>query len=252
MANNVEVLLEIVDGGKCLLLMGRSDIHRQLQCIDMFIKVVDMVIDVKSQCYGEPMHKIKVLDPAALKSQSIPSANELLWCDATSVIRAIRIGKRAIQSTCKTKQFPVEKMDWLHRFTLHGKCSIPSCACRFIIVHTFLLADKIFPINYKLVSAFLEGVTERWQEIARELGLSELTIHRIHETHQGNTELCCQQMIEECLVGTETKMKWHTLTMALRRLEMDLLAGIIDENWGKQIQALLTFHSLNPCCISFR
>ena len=129
MAEKVEVLLEVVDGERCVLLMGRSDICRQLQCTDMFAKVVDMVMDVKSQCCGETLHKIEVLDPAALQSHRIPSATELLWCDATSVIRATRIGKAAIQSICKTKQFSVKKMDWLHRFTLHGKCSTFSYMC---------------------------------------------------------------------------------------------------------------------------
>ena len=90
----------------------------------------------------------------------------------------------------------------------------------------------MFPIDYKLVSAFLEGVTEVWQEIARELGLSEQTIHRIHQAHQGNSELCCQQMIEVCLIGTEVKMNWHFLTEALRRLEMDSLADNINLDWG--------------------
>ena len=131
MAEKVEMLLEVVDGRRCVLLMGRSDTRSQLQCTDMFVKVVNMVMDVKSQCCGETMHKIEVLDPAALQSHRIPSATELLWCDATSVIRATRIDKAAIQSTCKTKQFSVKKMDWLHRFTLHSKCSTFSYMCRF-------------------------------------------------------------------------------------------------------------------------
>ena len=106
--------------------MGRSDTCRQLQCVDMFVKVVDMVMGVKNECHDETLHKIEVLDPAALQSQCIPSANELTWCDATSVTRAIRIGRAAIQSTCKTKQFFVKRMDWLHKFTLQGKDYIQS------------------------------------------------------------------------------------------------------------------------------
>ena len=103
------------------------------------------------------------------------------------------------------------------------------------IFKVYSLADKVFPTKYKPVSAFLESVTERWQEIARELGLSEQTIHRIHQAHQGNSELCCQQMIEECLVGTEVKMRWHSLTEALRKLKLESLADNIDLDWGKQI-----------------
>ena len=98
-----------------------------------------------------------------------------------------------------------------------------------------LFTDKVFPMDYKIVSAFFEGcVTEVWQEIARELGLSEQTIHRIHQAHQGNPEFCCRQMIEECLIGTEVKINWHSLTEALRQLTMESLADTIDLNWGKQ------------------
>ena len=101
--------------------------------------------------------------------------------------------------------------------------------------HNILIADKVFPMDYKLVSAFLEHVTEVWQEIARELGLSEQTIQRIHQAHQGNPEFCCQQMIEECLTGAEIKITWHSLTEALSRLKMESLADNIDLDWGKQI-----------------
>ena len=90
-------------------------------------------------------------------------------------------------------------------------------------------------MEYKPVLAFLECVAERWQEIARELGLSEQTIHRIHEAHQGNCELCCQQMIEECLIGTEVKMRWHSVIKVLRKLRIESLAENIDFDWGKQI-----------------
>ena len=103
-------------------------------------------------------------------------------------------------------------------------------------------------MDYKIVSAFLEGVSEVWQEIARELGLSEQTIQMIHNAHQGNREFCCQQMIKECLTGAEVKMTWHSLTEALRRLKMEFLADNIDLDWGKKlIQYYIFFTQLNPC-----
>ena len=118
-------------------------------------------------------------------------------------------------------------------------------------MHYIIFIDKVFPMDYKLVSAFFEGVTEVWQEIARELGLSEQTIHRIHQAHQGNSELCCQQMIKECLIGTEVKINWHSLTEALRRLKMELLADNIDLDWGKQL-IIIACTQFNPCCKFFR
>ena len=120
MVENIEVLLEVVSDGNRVVLMGRSDIRNQLRCMDMFVKVVDMVLDVKSMCCGGIVHKIEVMDPFALESRTIPSSNELLWCDASSVIRALRIGKKDVRSTCKTKEFSVEKLDWLQRFSLQG------------------------------------------------------------------------------------------------------------------------------------
>ena len=111
----------------------------------------------------------------------------------------------------------------------------------------YTLADKVFPMEYKPVLAFLECVAERWQEIARELGLSEQTIHTIHQTHQGNPQLCCQEMIEECLIGTEVKMRWHSLTEALRRLKIESLAENIDLDWGEQVHARLSTYIIILC-----
>ena len=80
-------------------------------------------------------------------------------------------------------------------------------------------------------------MTVRWQDIARELGLSEQTILKIHVIHQGNPELCCEEAIKECLIGREVKMTWQSLIEALKHLHMDDLVDIIYENWGKGLVA---------------
>lgn len=78
---------------------------------------------------------------------------------------------------------------------------------------------------YKITLAFIKGMRVRWQDIARELGLSESTIQRIDMAHQGKTEFCCKQMIEECLTGNEKKMTLHSLSEALKKLRIE---GLID------------------------
>ena len=103
-----------------------------------------------------------------------------------------------------------------------------------------LHADKLFPMDYKVVSAFLELVSEKWQEIGRALGLSEQTCHRIQEANGGNAELCCSQMIEECSVKSEVKFDWCTLTDALRSLSMEHLADHILLDWGKDNNVCMT------------
>ena len=103
-----------------------------------------------------------------------------------------------------------------------------------------LHAEKLFPMDYKVVSAFLETVSEKWQEIGRALGLSEQTCHRIQETNGGNPELCCNQMIEEFLVRSEVKFNWCSLTDALRSLSMEHLADHILLDWGKDINVCMT------------
>lgn len=114
---------------------------------------------------------------------------------------------------------------------MHSSIKVHDCAFNFSL--NFIHTDKVFPMDYKVISAFLEGVAEKWQEIARELGLSEQTRHSICEANRGNPELCCQQMVEECLIGVEMKLTWNSLTLALRKLDMDLLAENIYNDWGK-------------------
>ena len=90
-------------------------------------------------------------------------------------------------------------------------------------------------MDYKVVSAFLDMVSEKWQEIARELGMSEQTCHGIREANAANSELCCSQMIVECLTGSEVKLSWSSLTEALTRLNMEHLADNILLDWGKKL-----------------
>ena len=92
--------------------------------------------------------------------------------------------------------------------------------------------DKLFPMDYKVVSAFLESVSVKWQEIGRELGLSEQTCYRIREANGGNPEACCSQMIEEYLIEKEVNFNWFSLTEALRNLNMEHLADTILLEWG--------------------
>ena len=82
-------------------------------------------------------------------------------------------------------------------------------------------------MDYKIVSDFPEEVIERWEDIARELGLSEQTIDEINIAYEGNAEFCCEQAIKECLIRREVKMNWQSLIEALRKLHVDELIDFI-------------------------
>ena len=95
-----------------------------LKCMDMFVKIVDMVLEVKSVCCGFIVHMVDGLDPNALASKTIPCGDEMLWCDASTVaVGSQKISRKNIQSKCKTKQFSLEKLEWLLRFSLQGMCN---------------------------------------------------------------------------------------------------------------------------------
>ena len=76
-------------------------------------------------------------------------------------------------------------------------------------------------MDYKIFSAIQERIEERWQDMARELGVPEQTIHMIHTNHQGNTKFCFKQMMEEYLIGREGKIDWHSFAEASRKLPME-------------------------------
>ena len=120
MVDNVEILLEVVQEESSVVLMGRSDVCNQLKCMDMFVKIVDMVLEVKSVCCGGIVHMVDALDPNALESKTIPCGDEMLWCDASSAVRALTRSRKNIQSKCKTKLFSIEKLEWLFKFSLRG------------------------------------------------------------------------------------------------------------------------------------
>ena len=122
MVDNVEILVEVVQDESSVVLMGRSDVCNELKCMDMFVKIVDMVLEVKSVCCGGIVHMVDALDPNALESKTIPCGDEMLWCDASTAVRALTRSRKNIQSKCKTKQFSFEKLEWLFRFSLRGMC----------------------------------------------------------------------------------------------------------------------------------
>ena len=135
MVDNVEILVEVVQDESSVVLMGRSDVCNQLKCMDMFVKIVDMVLEVKSVCCGGIVHMVDALDPNALESKTIPCGDEMLWCDASTAVRALTRSRKNIQSKCKTKQFSVEKLEWLFRFSLRGMCK-ESLTGSYINVYT--------------------------------------------------------------------------------------------------------------------
>ena len=122
MVDNVEILVEVVQEESSVVLIGRSDVCNELKCMDMFVKIVDMVLEAKSVCCGGIVHMVDALDPNALESKTIPCGDKMLWCDASSAARALERSRKNIQSKCKTKLFSIEKLEWLFRFSLRGMC----------------------------------------------------------------------------------------------------------------------------------
>ena len=115
MVDGVEVVVEVMDDGRCVAVLGRSDVCCQLMCVDMMVKVVDVVLGVKDVCCYGVVHKVYVVDPGALKLEAIPLATNVPCCDATRVTRALRTGAKAVSVT-----FPTTKMTWLQKFSLQG------------------------------------------------------------------------------------------------------------------------------------
>ena len=85
---------------------------------------------------------------------------------------------------------------------------------------------------HKIVFSFLEPVSEKWSEIAQELGMSEEARHTISEASPTNSIMCCSRMVEEWLMCSEVSPSWHALTEALRTLNMEQLAEEILLHWG--------------------
>ena len=85
---------------------------------------------------------------------------------------------------------------------------------------------------HKIVLSFLEPVSDKWAEIAQELGMSEEARHTISEASPTNSIMCCSRMVEEWLMGSEVSPSWHALTEALRTLNMEQLAEEVLLQWG--------------------
>ena len=69
-------------------MLWRSDVYCQLMCVDVMVKVMDTVMGVKDVCCGGIVHKVYVLDPGALKMETIPFATDVPCCDAATIARS--------------------------------------------------------------------------------------------------------------------------------------------------------------------
>ena len=85
---------------------------------------------------------------------------------------------------------------------------------------------------HKIVFSFLEPVSEKWSEIAQELGVSDEACRTISEASPTNPIMCCSRMVEEWLMCSEVSPSWHALTEALRTLNMEQLAEEVLLHWG--------------------
>ena len=115
MVGGVEVVVEVVDDGRCVAVLGRSDVCCRLMCVDVMVKVVDVVLGVKDVCCCGVVHKVYVLDTDVLKLRTIPIATDVPCYDATKVTTALRTGAKDVSATILTT-----KMKWLQRFSLQG------------------------------------------------------------------------------------------------------------------------------------
>ena len=121
MVDDIEIIAEIINDGNGMVLLVRSDVCSKMRCTDIFVKIVDILLaSVKSMCCGGIVYIVDALDPNALESDTIPCGNEMLWCDASTAVRALRTGKKNVQSQCDTKDFSLEKLNWLLKFSLQG------------------------------------------------------------------------------------------------------------------------------------
>ena len=116
MVDGVQVVVEVVNAGKSVVVLGRSDVCHQLICIDMVAKMVDTVLEVKNMCCSNTVHKVSVLDPNAFKCSIIPWATDIPSCDATQVTRSLKTEARDVGIP-----FPMTNLKWLQRFSLEGK-----------------------------------------------------------------------------------------------------------------------------------
>ena len=118
--NDVEIMVEIFECGKAVVVMARSHNYHGLKCIDLVSQIGNIMLNLKHQHCGHVSYKAYVINPDSLRTGCIPLITKVSRVEASSVLYAINNKEDHVSDRDDTK-IGRHMFNWLHKFTVKGK-----------------------------------------------------------------------------------------------------------------------------------
>jgi len=117
--DDVEILAEILENGRCIVVIGRSNLYCSLKCTNIVSCIVNAFLILKQQCCNQVFSKAYVVNSDTLE-RDIPLATNVSKVEASHVLYSISSDQEYVVDSSGAK-IGRQKVNWLQRFTLKGK-----------------------------------------------------------------------------------------------------------------------------------
>ena len=107
------------------------------------------------------------------------------------------------------------------------------------IDHFFVLTDQLFPMGMKNLMDHLKDIVVRWYQLGVQLDVPISKLNEIRCNNSSNVLRCKQLMLEEWQRQPTLKPSWCTLVDALSKMEENVIADKIAQQFSELHLSLL-------------
>ena len=118
--NDVEILAEVLENGRSLVVMVRSNLYCGLKCTNLIFLIGSILLRVKQRQCSKVFCKPYVINCDALVKDEVPLANDVPRVEASSVLHAINNNQEYVTDSSGAK-IGRRKVHWLQIMAKFGK-----------------------------------------------------------------------------------------------------------------------------------
>ena len=135
--DDVETLTEVLENGKCLVVMARSKSYCGLKCTNILSQMGNIILRVKQQHCSQVFSKAYIVNGDTLKKDTVPLTIHLPRVEVSSALYAFRNNQEYVTDSSGAK-IGRQKVNWLQRLTLKGKPFLINFTAKCISYYSFI------------------------------------------------------------------------------------------------------------------
>ena len=121
--DDVEIFAEVLENGRDVVVMARSNSYCSLKCTNLVSQVENIILRLKQQHCSQVFCKAYIVNCDSLDKDAVPLATNVPKVEASHVLHAINNGQEYVTDSTSAK-IGMLKVNWLQKFTLKGKPSL--------------------------------------------------------------------------------------------------------------------------------